>query len=328
MDGKYKALLVVNQWCWMVEFKDWIARTGRKRFPVPTNVFDEWALDFGRSGDGRTRGNRYIWVVNHSVSAMHYSFTVDHPKRDLSSATHEYKRVWDRHIAKYNREAQPPARGAIHLSKLWVDAESLVELLLSAAITMIILLALALAGMLVFTRSIVLSVFVVLATIAVIEGLTFFIIVVMKWGVGLIEVIAVVYFIGYAVTYSLHIAHTYAHHEALDEELDIGRARVILAHEHQDVRLKRTVHSLKSIGGAALGSSITTAGASLPLIWCTLTIFRKLGSMCLVVTVLSIIAALCPLPASLLVCGPINPGQCSLPEDAPAEREKKTERVE
>lgn len=50
--------------------------------------------------------------------------------------------------------------------------------------------------MLIFTHSCILSVVVVVSTVMVIIVLSFFITVVMGWEVGLIEVIAFIYFIG------------------------------------------------------------------------------------------------------------------------------------
>merc|ERR1712217_978895 len=129
----------------------------------------------------------------------------------------------------------------------------------------------------------------------------------MGWDLGLVEVIAIIYFVGYAVTYSLHVAHKYAAHEALDELVDDVEEDM---DDFAEARYLRTRYALRSIGGAALGSAITTAGASIFLVFCTLTIFWKLGSMCLAATVMSILTALGPLPSALLILGPVRPGPC------------------
>jgi len=49
-------------------------------------------------------------------------------------------------------------------------------------------------------------------------------------------------------------------------------------------------------------------GSATFLLFCTLTIFKKLGSVVFVVTLLSIFAALGPLVAALIIFGPLNPG--------------------
>merc|ERR1712232_372904 len=76
------------------------------------------------------------------------------------------------------------------------------------------------------------------------------------------------------------------------------------------MRFLRTNFSLQTIGGAALGSAVTTGGASIMLVFCTLTVFNKLGGVVLVVTAMSILMALGPLPAVLFIAGPTNPGRC------------------
>merc|ERR1712048_1470548 len=160
--------------------------------------------------------------------------------------------------------------------------------------------------MLIFTRSLRLSFFVVCATITVIGGLMWFVVVLMGWAVGPIEIIALIVFIGYAVTYSLHIAHKYGSEESLFED-NFGL-------EGSDaLRYQRTVFAMKSIGGAAFGSAVTTAGCSIFLLFCTLTIFQKLGGVVLAVTLLSIFTALIPLPGLLLLLGPPKPGCRGMP---------------
>merc|ERR1740116_256588 len=117
--------------------------------------------------------------------------------------------------------------------------------------------------------------FVVMATLFVLAGLLFYISIVAKSDLGFLEVIAIVYFIGYALNYSLHIAHKYGSWEASDDKLplrDGGRTAA------SSMRLRRTKFALKSMGGATLSAAATTAGASLFLSFCTLTIFRRLGS--------------------------------------------------
>jgi len=120
-----------------------------------------------------------------------------------------------------------------------------------------------------------------------------------------VEVIALIVFIGYAVTYSLHIAHKYGSHDAL--KLSVARLDL---DESDAVRFQRTEFALKSIGIAAMGSAATTIGCSTFLLFCTLTIFQKLGGVVLAVTIMSIFTALLPVPAILFCAGPLQPGKC------------------
>jgi hypothetical protein len=171
-------------------------------------------------------------------------------------------------------------------------------------ITLVLVMVLGFIGMLASTFDILLSVLVVVATFGVQCGLMFFITVIMRWPIGPVEVIALIVFIGYAVTYSLHISYKYASIEALRERhlfpLDMD--------SQSAMRWQRTQFALKSIGGATIGSAITTVGCSVFLLFCTLTIFVKLGAVILLVTLISLVTALVPLPASLLIFGPREPG--------------------
>jgi len=296
-------LQVVRDWCWIRDFKRWVVEEGG-RFPVHANEFQEVSMRYLEEGKYATRGTRYLWVLGSEVKGVYNSFEVNVASDAPADVLLEYKAKWDAYLEKYNQEAWRTARGAFHVSSLWVKAESEGHLISSTVNTMLILLLLAFGGMLAVTRSCALSLFVVGSTAFVLTGLAFFIVVLMRWEIGLIEVIAVIYFIGYALDYSLHVAHKYAGSEALSaplkfEEPPSGSAAV---------RLHRTAFALRSIGGAAVGSAVTTAGASFFLTFCQLTIFKKLGSMCLAVTLTSILTALGPLPAALLLCGPLQPG--------------------
>merc|ERR1712066_338181 len=50
---------------------------------------------------------------------------------------------------------------------------------------------------------------VMMVVLAIIIGLMFFMVVVMRWEVGAIEVLCLIVFVGFAVDYCLHVAHKY-----------------------------------------------------------------------------------------------------------------------
>jgi len=293
-------LRIQKAWCWLNDFREYAASIG-SRYPAPSSQFNALANDFFTHYPNY---KEYVWMADHEIKAMYVSTLVKVSDSDGAKML-EYKAHWDSYMGKLNMNAPGQASG-FHASSLWVRAEAPRELIRSAVVTMVILLCLALCGMLVFTQSAVMSLFVIVATLTVMCGLAFFIVFVMGWTIGLLETISVVYFIGYAVTYSLHIAHSYASPEALQrttEEVDEDDPNGL-------IRLRRTVFALRSIGAATFGSAVTTSLAALFLCFCTLSVFRKLGGMCLVVTLLSICTALCSLPAWLILAGPLQPGVC------------------
>jgi len=304
-------LRISRQWCWMEQFREYmLRRTGS--FPCRPNEFQEMALKFIASGTSSTKGTRYLWVLGGEVKALYVSMEMDVSKDSDAGTALQYKAHWDRYVDEWNAQASQTAEGAFHVSELWVEAERAGELMVSVLQTLIILFTLAFAAMFVFTGSVALSVYVVISAIGVVCGLCFFIVIVRGWKVGLIEVIAMIYFIGYALDYSLHIAYKYRSPDALDE----GTARastvagvgLLTKEQRGQIRYDRTVFAIRSIGGAVVGSALTTAGASFFLVFCNLTLFNKLGWMCLAVTVFSVFIALGPLPAGLFIFGPSEPG--------------------
>jgi len=299
-------LLVAQKLCWMDDFRTFALQRGY-RFPVPIVHFDRLVNQFAGSAlVGEESVSRFLWMRNDEVKACSMSFVANVRKTLPTADGLVYKQKWSEYMDAFNSEASPFAVGAFHTSELWVRVEAQSKLISSTAQTLLIVLFLAFLGMLGFTRDCVLSMFVVFNTVSVVCALAFFIVVVMGWPIGPIEVIALIVFIGYAVTYSLHIAHKYG---AADDLQALGNdMRLPGMTDRSALRVARTLYSLKAMAGAALGSSITTVGCALFLVSCTLTIFEKLGAVVLVVTIMSIFAALGPLPAVLMLFGPVSPG--------------------
>jgi hypothetical protein len=305
-EGFPQSMLVVEKRCWIDDFQKWV-KDQDERFPVPASKFDSLSMTFAQDAlTGLAASKEYLWIRNGEVRASFMSFSIDISKYASTEVALDHMAKWDEYVDDFNREASRFAKGAFHVADLWVRAQAQAELISSTILTLALVIILAFAGMLVFTRDPILSFFVVCATISVVSGLAWFIVGLMGWSVGPIEVIALIVFIGYAVTYSLHIAHKYGSEEALMEDPRGLEGAAAL-------RYQRTNFAMKSIGGAAFGSAVTTAGCSFFLIPCTLTIFQKLGGVVLAVTLMSIFTALVPLPAALLLMGPTKPGCKKIP---------------
>merc|ERR1712086_98001 len=78
--------------------------------------------------------------------------------------------------------------------------------------------------------------------------------------------------------------------------------------DDQSTRKLRVQFALRSIGGATIGSGLTTIGCSVPLLFCQLSIFWKLGIVAITVTALSLAVSLFFLPSLLMLLGPSQPG--------------------
>jgi len=311
-------LRVVKTLCWIVDFRNYLQRRNPpERFPVTAGKFNRLFLEFantGRTGAGLSKD--YLWVRDGSLKACFVSFQVDFDRYASTGNASKYKEQWDRHLERANLLGSEYTQGAFHVSSLWSSTEAKLALISSTATSLAMVFVLAFLTMLLFTGSCCLSLHVVWATLEVISGLLFFMVILMGWPIGPTEVLALIIFVGYALDYSLHVAQKYGSREALDSSLTptaTADSEPLILDSETEVRFRRVKHALKAIGGANLGSAITTSGCSVFLLFCQLTIFKDLGIVVLIVTVLSIVSALVSLPAKLLRIGPLQPsGGCCL----------------
>jgi len=239
-----------------------------------------------------------------------------------SSFVLEYKQKWDSFVAERNYKATLTANRAWHVSSLWVRAQAQEALVSSTANTILLECAVGFAGILMFTGDPVLAVLVLALIIANISGLAFFMISVMGWLIGPIEIIFLVVFLGYSVTFGLHMANSYNQArtscaEVLKFEAISRRPRarqrsaepVLLAElPHLDSaaerRRARTRMAVIHVGGAILSATVSTIGSSIFLLFCSLVLFIRLGCVIICVTCLSLVSTLLVLPAVLLLLGP------------------------
>jgi len=226
----------------------------------------------------------------------------------------ERRTKWDDYLAAMNKGASVTANQAFHTASAWVRAEAEIAVVDSTIDTIIVSAVCAWVGMLFFTQDPVLSCLVLALVLGTILGLAFFIVCMMGWMIGSIEVISLVIFVGYSVTYSLHVAHTYAEAhlptQGQDGDEEAPLAEGMLSEQGgpplsaADARKLRTKMAIAHIGTSVLSSAISTIGSSIFLLFCTMVIFVKLGAVLLTVTFLSIVCALVALPALLMLVGP------------------------
>jgi hypothetical protein len=296
------SLLVTMSRCWMEDFRTYAIEHYGK-FPVFQAEFDSVAERFSyRALSDTSLAAKTLWMRDGFIKASYVSFWLDVDKRSADADfSLELKSRWDAHLDNYNEGASRTAKDAFHTSGLWVMAEAQKELVSGTLNTLVLAVSLAFVGMVGITFDWLLSFLVVCATCGIILCLMFHITVVMALPIGPIEVISLIVFIGYSVTYSLHVAHHYS--GELPDVLPEGTTNL-------EIRFRRVKKALHAIGNAALGSAVTTSGCSVFLLCCMLTVFTRLGSVVLAVTMMSIAMALGPLPAVLLLVGPVKPGRC------------------
>merc|ERR1712224_1006004 len=218
--GTPRDLLVASRACWIADFHVWlVTQHSSLRFPLKSHDFTDKVMEFSQLGRvGVNKAKDFMWIENNKLKGAYFKFQLDYSKTADAHKSLDLKSKWDAHVQAFDEENSDAIRGIWHTSTLWVRVEAETEILGSTLSVVILAVALAFLSVLIFTQDLVLSIYVVLSTLGVIACLAFFIIIVMGWALGTIENIALIVFIGYAVTYSLHIAHKYGSNDLADTE--------------------------------------------------------------------------------------------------------------
>eukprot|EP00929_Paragymnodinium_shiwhaense_P061382 TRINITY_DN30654_c0_g1_i2.p1 TRINITY_DN30654_c0_g1~~TRINITY_DN30654_c0_g1_i2.p1 ORF type:complete len:1528 (+),score=356.29 TRINITY_DN30654_c0_g1_i2:560-4585(+) len=349
-------LRVVAQNCWLEHFKAYWTQSLGKDWPVRKH------MDFHTQVQTFLKGflynqksmEHFVWFEEERIVAMTYQVYLGISKHSTGEAAEKLHQRWEAYIEDFNDKAKDSFQGVLHASRLWVSLEAQKVILSSTMDTLFISLGCVFLGAVLFTHSLQIATIVMVIVASIIASLLFYMVVVMRWTLGAIEVVSLIIFVGFAVDYCLHLAHKYQacrisgieeleeayEHEAgspssgrrIDAVMssgsetsstrrwlvnisvsDTGTAAAPRLPEYQlrmlsqnpsIERFERTKYALGCMGGAILGSALTTIGCACFLLPCMLRVFNKIGSVVIGVTIYAAIYALLPLPAILLTMGP------------------------
>jgi len=325
-DNPPDELRILRKRCWIVDLKDRLRRFPSRTFTTEVLYWSSDSLAM----------QEQLWMVDDAVVAAMLNFHVDFAFDVGADAILEYKSRWDRYMDASNSQSSATANMAWHTAAAWVMAEAEVAIINSTILTIVVAALGGFACMLLFTSDPVLAVLVLLLVMGVVTGLAFFMVVIMAWPLGPIEVISLVVFVGYSVTYSLHVAHIFGEVDGLEEytQQQVNQMQpqvVVQSHDkdevpgslappaqapplleapsfmeldNQQLRIVRVRQAVLRIGLSTLSSTLSTVGASAFLLIATMQVFTKLGSVVIAVSLLSCLASLVVLPAVLVLCGP------------------------
>mmetsp|Transcript_7818 Transcript_7818/g.19107 ORF Transcript_7818/g.19107 Transcript_7818/m.19107 type:complete len:540 (-) Transcript_7818:12-1631(-) len=210
------------------------------------------------------------------------------------------KARWDNYVGGKNDEAANHAGSGAdhgwHSAEMWKEALAVEATLESVQVTVLLAVGLGLLGSWLFTRVLRLALFVMITVILVICWQLFFMVVVMGWMIGAVEVISLIVFIGYSITYCIHLVHAYGSH--VDEPSAEGAG-----HDTKG-RHRRAAFAITTIGSAICGSALTTLVSACLLWFCQVVIFNKFGTVICVITGLSVFFSMVFLPSLLMLAGP------------------------
>mmetsp|Transcript_87191 Transcript_87191/g.154417 ORF Transcript_87191/g.154417 Transcript_87191/m.154417 type:complete len:1509 (-) Transcript_87191:192-4718(-) len=322
---------VARSYCWIKDFRDWLVKDD-KYFPSMDLVADvtEWQrfsdADHFRSVAVSEEGGKRLRVMGMVTNGtdgrvattwMEFSCYVNDTSQE---EVMRFMHAWRLFVDVWNTQASDSSNKAFVSSSAAVYAYTNISILSSTLETVLIAALSAFVAILMFTCSPVLAVWVTVPVLFIITGLLFFMTTMMQWTIGPIDILSLIIFVGYSVTYSLHVAHAYYHVASNDPEL------MDLAFRHTQepitpserkfglrrgkLRKARSAMAVYRLGGAITSSAVSTMAASSFLLFCTFSPFPKMGWVILAVTFLSFIVALLALPSLLMIAGPIPILQC------------------
>jgi hypothetical protein len=286
--------------CWIEEFRNFLL-DDRELFPTRATRFGSLLkrfLDKGLLEKGNSVTD-FMWLdADKNLQATYVVFNVDMSPLAPSAKALNLMNNWNTRVDGLNAAAPMDAQNAWHTSRMWIRAEAEKAIIDSTVATLVVALSCGYVGTFCFTGfDLVLSGFVVLSVTCVTICLAWFMSALMGWATGAIEVLGLIVFVGYSITYSLHIAHKYGTYARENEYLSIATRR-------KDA----TKHALVLMANSVMGSAVTTLGASFFLFFCAMAIFVKLAAVLFAVTFFAAVYSLAGLPSALVVCGPV--GRC------------------
>jgi len=253
-------LMVWKAKCWIHRFATHLESKGLK---FPSRNFEEDVISWYNADT--IQAQSHLWMVDRKMVACKLQFFVNVGSTVPSGQGLEYMRKWDQYVDGKNARATSTGNMAWHSASVWVRSEAEKAIIGSTIDTIIIATLSGCLGVYFFTFDIMLAVVVTLIVLAVIVGLAFFIVAVMGWAIGPIEVISLVVFVGYSVTYALHIAHNYNQVLATDADLLRFEEKAIrkkqqrkLAKEARRRRIQREKEGLEDDDGLAEDMSSVT----------------------------------------------------------------------
>eukprot|EP00930_Biecheleria_cincta_P039629 TRINITY_DN27224_c0_g1_i1.p1 TRINITY_DN27224_c0_g1~~TRINITY_DN27224_c0_g1_i1.p1 ORF type:complete len:1438 (+),score=253.19 TRINITY_DN27224_c0_g1_i1:34-4314(+) len=340
--------------CWIADLRNWLSDQGLP-FPSRNLARDVMAWQtFPDLFSVLTNGTRSVMLNENKdrVIASEVTFSLRKPKQS-DQATIAAMLALRRFLVWWNGQAPEGVNKALAFSVSAVDAEFNKSMVSSTIMTVCISLAIAFMSMLCFTFSPILALYVTLLVLAIMTSLLFFMTCVMQWSIGPLQVLSLIVFVGYSVTYSLHIAHSYHNVDSQEPMMWLVEARVFNLLPEQSIlenplafdpngdivpmklerdikqgkrlRVAKAILAVHRLGPAVLSSAVSTVGAGCFLLGCTLTVFPQMGVVIMAVTIFSLLAAMVILPALLMLAGP-TPGciggvQSPVPQDADEPRQ-------
>lgn len=298
--------------CWINDFRMWLLQRG-DRFPSRNfhAQLAEWLSDHLAMIDSEKEKEEVLELLAFDEQGKLQRAAI------RISTSDQKMEMWDAFVADWAVRAVSTASVLfVECAKWRGDADTLV-LVTGSLETVVWSFVIAVLSVYGSTCNVCLTAMSAILVFANIICMLFVMTVLMGWTVGPIELVGIICFVGYAITFPLHLTHEFSmvkedqisdacsFLESMIDPSIIAPFKACPGDTSADSRAKsrvlRTIIALQRIGTAILNSAISTLGVSVFLIPCTLVIFFKLGVIIFTVTLQCCVLALIILPAMMMV---------------------------
>jgi preprotein translocase subunit SecF len=282
-EEKYMSMLhVLQAHCWPFAFREWLES---KRDRYPTRKFHEQVGKFLKEPENLPLASSFFIDDSGKVKAISVKIDLAASAGKLNPAdTEELQAQYDGFLQEIKNEMDAFQGAVWHTSRLWVQKDLEAQIVQSFGSSVALGIFAGFIAVEIFTWwNLMAGVSIVVVVGGVMTSVTA-ILSAVGWALGPLEVISIIVFLGYSMTYSIHIAHAYI--EA-SEEVKSAQQRMRLA--------------LLRLGPATISSALTTLSTCVFLASCVSTIFVRFGIVLFVITVQGVLAALIVEPAFLSV---------------------------
>ena len=264
---------------------------GRLNFPVPPASFVSLLSDFiatpaaTKAQYDKDVGFKQLSPGVRRIEWLKISTLIDLEKMAAAAVASSVFEDWESFIEQVNRGSPAGVNRAYQTSLLWVRMVTEQTILTQFQRSVIFSVVICFVSLIVFTKNIVMALYASLSVAGIMICVIGFILTA-GWRIGLIEALCLMLLIGFSVDYVLHISHAFSHSPTSGSP-------------YESIRL-----GVGSIGLSIFSSAMTTTISSIPLLFCTIQLFAKIGSLVIASTILSLMFSMGFFVALLASFGP------------------------
>jgi len=294
-----QGLAVQQSNCWVTAFQEWLANTKEGPDRVfPTRQFNLFIRQFVMTEDGSKFAGEFWWDNDGAVRATKVSFVLSELNDAEVSQAFQLKERWDAYVTEKNEAASINANRAFHTSELWVRVTTAEAISRITAAAMFAAFGIGCLGVLLSTKSIAITVIVMLTVGCLLVWQVFLLACVMGFELTSVEIMTLVVFSGKSFTHFLPLAKAYTVPKPAE-----GRS---------PTRLERVQYAMASAASSVVGCAVTTMISCVLLFGAGIVVYFRFAGVVAFVTLLSAVSALTLLPALLMVMGP-SASRCGVP---------------